>query len=436
MIAGAATAPTWLRNLFALFHRVDVPLVELVARDGELDLVLATAGRPRLSVEVRPGAGDERSFATTRRFSVSYRGARALGIEERRSLERAVALLERLEQRLPAEWAGTVTLGDAGDPPAEALMRRFPFVTVETVTTPSGAASEVLVRATPRCNQACPFCSGPTHAEPSGESVRAALSAAPRLLPGAMVTLTGGEPTVRRDFDELLAAALAEPGLAEIQVQTNAVSFAAARRVAALPADPRLRFFVSLHAVDEALYDALTGSHGQLPLALDGVRGLLGAGHTLTLNTLAVASNLAHLADLVAALPGLLPGLPLPRLHFSVLICPEYRPAAAEHLAPYDDLVKALTQAAALGVELGFTVDPLAASTHAVIPLCLLPEAERAVARRKLVVRRGQTGYDDPRTPWTKAETCRACAVTDACLGVPAAYARRFGLAGLRPLAG
>jgi pyruvate-formate lyase-activating enzyme len=436
MIPGADNAPTWLRNLFALFHRVDVPLVELVARDGDLDLVLATAGRPRLSVEVRPGAGDERSFATTRRFSISYRGARALGLEERRALERAVTLLERLEGRLPVAWPGTVTLGDAGDPPAEALMRRFPFVTVETVTTPTGPASEVLIRVTPRCNQACAFCSGPTHDEPSGASLRAVLAAVPRALPGALLTLTGGEPTVRHDFDEMLGAALAEPDLAEVQVQTNAVSFASARRVAELPKDPRLRFFVSLHAVDEALYDSLTGSHGQLPLALDGVRGLLGAGHTLTLNTLAVASNLAHLPDLVTALPRLLQGLTLPRLHFSVLICPEYRPAAALHLAPYPELVEALVRATALASELGFAVDPLAASTHAVIPLCLLPEDQRSVAQRRLVVRRGQTGYADPRTPWTKAESCRACAVTGACLGVPAAYARRFGVAGLRPLAG
>jgi pyruvate-formate lyase-activating enzyme len=434
MEPAADTPPTWVRNLAALLRKVEVPLVELVARDGALTLVLATPGRPRLVVDAAPGRGDARTYATAGHFAIGYHGARSLGLEEQRAVDRVVALFTRLAERIPGGWQGAWVLGDAGDPPAEALRRRFPFVTVETVSTPEGPASEVLVRTTPRCNQSCPFCSGPPHAEPSGSTVLALLRAVGGTVPGALITLTGGEPTLRADFADLVRAGLAAPSVAELQVQTNAVGFARAGSVEALPTDARLRFFVSLHAVDEALYDALTGSRGQLPRALAGIRALLSAGHAVTLNALAAASNLSHLSDWVAALPGLLDGLPRPRLHFSVLICPEYNPQAAQHLAPYPALVQALTAASSAGRAAGFHVDPLAASTHAVIPLCLLPADQRAEARRRLVVQPGQTGYDDPRTPWTKASTCRACAVRDACLGVPAAYARRFGLAELSPL--
>jgi len=431
---GAEPSPPWIRNLAALFRKVEVPLLELLARDDALSLVLATPGRPALIVEAEPGSGDERSFATTKRFSFSYRGARSLGVEERRAVQRIVGLLERLEGRLPASWPGTFVVGDAGDPPPDALKRRFPFVTVETVATPEGPASEVLVRTTPRCNQACPFCSGPPHAEPSGASLLALLAAVAERLPGALVTLTGGEPTLRHDFGALVRAALELPTIADLQIQTNAVGFARPGAVAELPRDARLRFFVSLHAVDEPTYDRLTGTHGQLPRALDGIRALLAAGHTVTLNTLAAAGNLEHLPTLVRALPGLLSDGPRPNLHFSVLICPEYNPGAADHLAPYPALVRTLTAATAEAQALGFAVDPLSASTHAAIPLCLLPATERVEARRRLVVQPGQTGYEAGRTPWLKAAGCKACVATDSCLGVPAAYATRFGLSELVPL--
>ena len=442
----------WLRRLRAALRRAEVPVGDLVLGDGSLRIRMLPGGtsepggqppegpgteapleKAPLTLRVRPRATDEPGIATTRRFTVGYEGARRLDADELGWVSKLRALLQRLEEEIPPRLGGFGAIIAPTSSPEGDLRRLFPFLDVERSMSERGARVEVLLRAVSECNQACPFCSAPDHARPSSEALLGCFAAISRLLPGATLTFTGGEPTLRRRFIDEVQTARAAPGIGRVNVQSNAVLLADRHDPSELSPGPDLTFFVSLHAVEPAIYDACTGTKGQLPAALQGIRRLLEAGHGVTLNTVVSRLNLEHLPTLLRSLPALFPGPNPPALHFSSLMCPERKPEAAALLARYRDLAPALIEAVQLGRELGYEVESLLSSTHASMPTCTLPEpmrAGRALAR----IEAHETGYEEEGKAWMKAEGCRACPATEHCLGVPRPYASRFGLEELIPL--
>jgi MoaA/NifB/PqqE/SkfB family radical SAM enzyme len=432
-VAATSEAPAWLTQLYETLRRAHLPLTAIVATDDALDLSFDGAADQALVVEVRPRVASERSFATTRRHAIRYRSAGELLPANRELVLIVGRLLAHFEALVPERFRGAASVGDVTIPPEALLRRRFPFAYVERSGSAERTDTELLVRMTPQCNQNCPFCSAPPQLQPSPEAIAACFEFIGGNFPGAHLTLTGGEPTLRGGFFGELEAALAGAGVAGVQVQTNAVTFGSDARVAGLPHDPRLSFFVSLHATDEAVYDACTGTTGQLPRALDGIRKLLGAGQRVVLNTVVCRANLGHLPALMDSLPVLFAGLPLPQLHFSVLLCPDGRPGAADLLVRYAELAPALEAAAARATALGIACEPLVSSTHASIPLCLVSAEQRAASTHRPELAPGETGYEDFTRPWVKAARCRDCAATERCLGLPAPYALRFGFDELRP---
>lgn len=433
----------WVERLAGVLRRAGAPLRSASLHDGTLRLELELGGRQPFVVTARPWREGLQGWRRTARLIVGYDGAGDPGPDGARWLERIHGLLSRAEGSLPADLAGFAALGIVARRPEEALAAAFPFVTVERSSPAagrgrrprSGEGVEVLVRATSRCNQACPFCSGPPHAEPSGELLRACFGAVGELLPGALVSLTGGEPTLRRGFAGEVRAALEALPRGEVQVQTNAVRFATAVDPADLPCDPRLKFFVSLHALDEAVYDRCTGSRGQLGRAVAGTRRLLAAGHAVTLNAVVCRENVGHVEAYVRRLPRAFPGVRRPVLHFSTLICPEWNPRASRSLVRYRAVVEVLRRAARAARELGWAMLPLRSSTHATLPACVLRPSERP-RRAEYRVGARETGYEDFSRPFVKAARCRGCRETSRCLGVPRPYALAFGLDELRPIRG
>jgi pyruvate-formate lyase-activating enzyme len=431
----------WVRRFVDELRRAGAPFRRASLCDGVLRVELALGGGRPFVVSARPWREGVQGWRRTGRLVLGYDGAGDPTPEALRWLEFIHVLLSQMEGSLPDGLSGFGAVAVREGPPEELLASLFPFVTVERsapVTRRGGRARpgesvEVLVRATSRCNQACPFCSAPEHSEPTTEVLRACFRAVADLLPGALVSLTGGEPTLRPGFlGEVRAALDAVPG-GQIQIQTNAVRFAAALDPAALVADPRLRFFVSLHALDEAIYDRCTGTRRQLGKALAGIRRLLAAGHAVTLNTLVCRENVGHIEEFVRKVPRTFAGARRPALHFSVLICPEWNPRTAKSLVRYGEVVGVLRRAARAARVLGLDLLPLRSSTHAVLPACVLPASERA-QRAAYRIGAHETGYEDPSRPFVKAFRCRRCSETSRCLGVPRVYARAFGLDELRPI--
>lgn len=422
--------PAWTGRLADLLRKAGVPVGRVSAADGELAIELRNeADSTAATVRVVPGHAGGPNYKATDRFGYRYKAPGPETPALMRQIDLVIAILVRLESRLPDDWTR------AGDPgTTRSFAHRFPFASIDRSVGDDGRVEDqILVRLTSRCNQDCPFCSAPDCAEPDDDALAACIETAATEFPGCLLTLTGGEPTLRRGWDGVLARALALPGVGGVQVQTNAVTLAKSGVAAQVPADPRLLWFVSLHAIDEALYDRITRTQGQLPRALDGLRALLAAGHRVIVNAVVGSANAAHLADLATRLPGLLQGLPLPQLHVSVLMCPPHRPASDEWLIPYEELVPLLERAVDAAAVSGLPMAPLVASTHASIPPCFVSPDQRARMHRRPVLSADETGYEDSSRPWVKSRVCRSCEADAACLGVPAPYARRFGLAGLRP---
>lgn len=420
----------WTVGLMGLLVRAGIPVISITESFNELKIVFGpTETTPQTNVSVVPLSSPGPFFKETGLYGYRYRAQGTETAELYGKIDLLIAIFARLEDRLPGNW-GQGTDGGA----ARGFTHKFPFASVDQSITDRGKAqAQILIRLTTRCNQNCPFCSAPECPEPSDQELWDCLEHAAGDFPGGLVTLTGGEPTLRRGWQEVLERALALEGIEGVQVQTNAVAFAQEGLAAKMPKDPRLLWFVSLHSIDEGLYDKITQTKGQLPRALEGLRGLLAAGHQVIVNAVVGSENAAHLQKLAAKLPGLLPGLPLPELHVSVLMCPPHRPDASKWLIPYEELVPLLEKAVEAAAESGLPMSPLVASTHASIPPCFVSPEQRAMMSNRPLISPGETGYRDFSRPWVKDERCKECHADDRCLGVPALYGKRFGLSGLKP---
>ncbi|MBM4396936.1 MAG: radical SAM protein [Deltaproteobacteria bacterium] len=437
----AAPAQGWLDRLRAVLARCGLQVVRAVAGRDAIEFTLGPGDGRELHVTATRRAGGAPAYRTGPTLAYAYAADPPPTPAEMAEIDLLVSVMTRLEARLPAEWRGAA----AEAPDDVAFHARYPFARVERSVTAEGAPwVEVLLRLTARCNQDCPFCSAPPTPEPGDGEVEACVADALRTWPSARLILTGGEPALSSRLDAAIRTAIESGGTGGIVVQTNAVPFAVPGRAAALPADPRVEWFMSLHAADDDTYDLCTGTRGQLPRALAGLRALVATGRRVTVNVVVGSRNLFGLDALVDAVARAARGVPSsptlpadaapPTLHFSAMMCPEGRPSAADWLVPYRDLVPALIAAEARATAAGLPVDPLASSTHASAPPCVLPPGERAVATRRPEPGPGETGYEDLSRPWVKASTCRACAFDAHCLGVPAPYARRFGVGELVPV--
>ena len=412
-----------------------VPVGPVVVAGGRLRLRL---GSRREAVEVHVGPpGAAPPYRRIHGLAMGYSGAPQLDHEQQAWVDLVAAMLLRVGERLPALLARPDAAGTEGEPLAETLPVEFPFCTLEVTddTDGSGPRIELLVRMTTRCNQDCPFCSAPPPLDdPPASEVTRLLDRVFQENPRGLVTLTGGEPTIRRDLPEIVHHALGGPSGLQVHVQTNAVFFSDAERLAPYPAgEPRLGFFVSLHALDEAIYDACTGTKGQQPRALEGIRNLLAAGHEVLLNCVVNRLNVGHLTAWVEGIPALFPETD-PLLHFSVTMCPEHRPGASDLLVRYRELAPALERAVARAAELGIRHDPLQSSTHASLPACLVSEEAREDPTHRPRLGAHETGYEALDRLWVKAERCRTCQLDPWCLGLPRPYVQRFGLDELEPI--
>jgi len=426
--------PEWLEDLARLAAGAGLAVQGARARDGVLTIGVAGRSGASLTADVVPLEPGGRYWARTTRFGLRHHGGAPPSPDQADALARLAGVIRAVEARWPPALA---VEGGAGDPAGAPV-----HFTVETGTAGAMRWTELLLRLTARCNQACPFCSGPPgHPDADPGRLRPWLD---EVLPGLerpAVTLTGGEPTLWPGLPDLVRWLLPRRDVVEVRIQTNAVSFARADRVDACPADPRLGLFVSFHAARADLYDACTGSSGQLDLAVAGIRNLLAAGHRTTLNLVANERNAAHLDDWVEAIPALFPRSRLPRLHFSITMCPEHRPEAPNWLVRYGDLAPRLHRTVLRARDLGMECDSLLSSTHASIPACLVPEEARALDARGGAghvvpdLRAGETGPDDAMRNWVKAPACERCSKTRWCLGLPRPYAARFGTGELRPIA-
>lgn len=155
-----------------------------------------------------------------------------------------------------------------------------------------------------RCNIACTFCMVEDVLDvfegTSLEAFRRVAAAEPDRLRGARrIIFSGGEVTLARDLPEYAAFARSLPGIEHVRIQTNAIRLGNRAYLRSLLDAGVDEFFVSLHAPDAPLCDAITQQRGSFAAILAGMEAIAEAGATLITNTAIVEANYARLAEIV-----------------------------------------------------------------------------------------------------------------------------------------
>ncbi|MBK7859923.1 MAG: radical SAM protein [Archangiaceae bacterium] len=153
------------------------------------------------------------------------------------------------------------------------------------------------------CNLACTFCMVEdvlgVYRGADLKAFRAFLENPTAMRDIRRVSLSGGEATMEKELVEYVRLARRAPGVEHVRVQTNATRLANPALLGQLIAEGVDEFFVSIHGHDAALCDALTQRPGSFKAIMAGIEAIAKAGATLLTNTVIVAQNHTHLADIV-----------------------------------------------------------------------------------------------------------------------------------------
>jgi MoaA/NifB/PqqE/SkfB family radical SAM enzyme len=289
------------------------------------------------------------------------------------------------------------------------------------------------------CNQRCRHCAvagkrataPPTLAEVCSEIEFYRDQGAVRLI------LTGGEPTLRHDFVEIVRNA-AGGGFRDVHLQTNAMELAGGSLASTLVQAGLTSAMVSLHGPSAAIHDKVVGCPGGFVRTVGGMRSLHEQGLPLLTNTVITRENVSHLAAMVK-----LVAREAPNLRTMCLSYPQITGGARMHFREVVPKVSETTN---------HVLEALAvADQHGIwcwvsdYPLCGLSEYEEHSA---YVVRRKAMGTDPSRREGdcrisdyheltdgrrVRPLPCGNCGLAAICPGLDKHYVEVYGSGELTP---
>jgi len=163
-----------------------------------------------------------------------------------------------------------------------------------------------LLRLTMACNERCPFCNVPVEdylPKPTPSDAQVAAELETFIEKGARtLTLSGGEPTLRKARLLAVTSEARQRGIPYVELQTNAVLIDADYAEAMARAGVTSAFVSLLSEVPE-YHDALCGLDGAFPKCLGGIDAMLAVGIRVTLNPVfasITADRVASFIDFVA----------------------------------------------------------------------------------------------------------------------------------------
>jgi len=158
---------------------------------------------------------------------------------------------------------------------------------------------KAILKTSYRCNNNCIFC----HALDKRDMASLGLEEIERKIQlckdaGVQtVIISGGEPTIRKDFFEILAM-IRENGMRP-GIITNG-RMLAYRDFAERYTDTQPEYtYISLHGHNRRLHDEMTGTHAFLQ-TLSGIKNICGKVENLTINTVITSENMSYLDQIVA----------------------------------------------------------------------------------------------------------------------------------------
>lgn len=160
----------------------------------------------------------------------------------------------------------------AAAPLSDAFGRRFAYLRLSV---------------TDACNFRCTYCLPQGYQRVPGEAAPLGLEEIGRLV-GALaslgihkVRLTGGEPTLRRDLEDIVRVVAATPGVRTVALSTN--GYRLGRLAERLVAAGLTHVNVSIDSLDPTTFERITG-HTELDEVLAGVDAAIAAGLRVKLN--------------------------------------------------------------------------------------------------------------------------------------------------------
>lgn len=239
----------------------------------------------RLEFDLHEGATD--GWFSGRRFSAVLRGSASTT---------DAALLARLRNRLGAiDEATRASARDLWEPVREALETELSFQGVRDEFFCEVSDSEAIVRLGFRCNQKCEFC-WQNRAWPDPPDHLYAIWVDEMAAAGIhTITFSGGEPTIHRQFLDLVRRARAH-GM-DVVVQTNAIRLARPGFADAMAEAGVGRLFVSFHSHVAEISDAMTSAPKTHARTREGIAEALRAGLRVVLNCVVERRNHDTLGD-------------------------------------------------------------------------------------------------------------------------------------------
>ena len=420
--------------------RSAVPGLAALARSRKARL--HCAGVPLCALGEHAGLSREAELSLTVSVDRAWNGGRpSLRAED--LLPRVEAASSRLKPGACAGCARREGCIGVARPHAAAFgeddLAPFPMGGPRTESHEQGDGVERILRINHACNQRCSFCFVPADGwtADAGGIDRELDRLAAELGGSGVLTLSGGEPLVHPRLFGILESARRR-GITKFTVQTNGVALAKAGVLERLVDLGVGGFDVSFHAHTARLYDRLTGTRGQHPRAVAALSKLLALNRGYVSACIVInALNYRHLPAWAAFLGRLARDArrdarePL-RVGFTMLngIGLTRTPELAVDLArvrPY------LRRAAARAEREGLIVQR--SSGESDLPPCLAEDPASFAAESALPqdgVRYSDDFASGPAAGGrAKRSACRGCPYDARCLGVPAEYARTFGLEAL-----
>lgn len=294
-------------------------------------------------------------------------------------------------------------------------------------------AERVDVKFSFSCNNRCRFCVQGDKRERFADRTTAE---AVRLLGEARrradaIVFTGGEPTLRRDFLDLVREAR-RLNYRVIQLQTNGQMLAYPGFARACAEAGVTEVSPALHGHVAALHEFLTGREGSFGFTLRGIENARAAGLPVLTNTVVTKPNRRHLS----AIAWLLADRGVSQMQFAFVHPVGTAMVNFDSIVPRlsllrDELYRAFDVALGAGVRV---------MTEAV-PLCFLPGREELAAEWIIpdaAVFDAEGTIDDYRAfrlseGKAKGPRCRRCVLDRVCEGPWREYPERIGWSEFRP---
>ncbi len=292
-----------------------------------------------------------------------------------------------------------------------------------------------LLRLNLACNANCLFCNVPPESYPLQEmSTQQAKSEIDRLIAldkELRLDITGGEPTLRGDLEELIEYA-SKKGAKVIEIQTNGILLANKEYVKKLKLAGLGKAFLALHSCYPEIHDFLVGRKGAFEKCVTGIKNLLKAGVEVILNPVITVKNYECLPDYIKFIKNNFPRIKSVSLS---VVQPRGRAGNNKYLIPrYKVISSHIRKALTLAKKYGLIIY----NPYCGVPLCIggwhrYPEQCVEYCENLLKSKSG-FGEDDFNADKVKSPDCCKCDLNNFCNGVWKEYAAIYSFSDLKPV--